>query len=358
MKKLLENKLFMICIGSVLFLIIIFIVAILIISNKDKSIKDEDLVIAAKKYYEKNPALLPKENYDSTTIALSVLIGNGFISSEKEGASCPSYVMVTNMNKTYEYTPFIKCNTSVTPGTITTLMSKITSNMTNSGSGFYNENGSFLFKGENPNNYVKFGNSLWRIIGLDKNNSIKLIYSDIYIDYNEWDNRYNKDIQKNAGINDFISNENARIKEYLDTFFSTERNLKNFTAKDILKTVKFDTCIGKADISTGNMNLCENTVTSRISAITIDDYVKASLDESCTFDNTINCTNYNFLNSNGWTVTALNSNSYQAYVINSEKGLVAYDTYIRSAIRPVIALKNDVACVSGIGTQSDPYVIE
>lgn len=356
MKKLLENKLFIVCISAILLIILIVIIALAIINGKNKTLTEQDLSIAAQSYYQKNPTLLPKENYDSTTVTLSTLVTNGLISSSKDGSTCPSYVMVTNMNGTYTYTPFIKCNTNNTNNT-TSLVSKLTVGITNTGSGFYNDNGKFIFKGENPNNYVRFGESLWRIIGLDENNNIKMIYSDIYVDYNEWDNRYNKDINEDKGINDFIGNEKSRLKEYLDSFFSNEYNIEKYTATRITRTTKFNTCIGKVDINTQNINTCSEIYNSRISTITIDDYINASLDNSCNINNTINCRNYNFLNLDGWTINANSSNSYQAYFIDQDKGLYPVDTYIRAAIRPVIALKNDVTYISGSGTQLDPYMI-
>ena len=356
MKDLLENKMFKIFIGAIILVILIITIVGILVSGKGKTISAENLSSAAKAYYEKNPALLPKENYDSTTVPLSTLISMGYISSDKEGATCPSYVMVTNMNGTYSYTPFIKCNNSSTNNT-TSLMSKLTASMTKTGSGFYNVDGKYIFRGENPNNYVSFGNALWRIIGLDENNNIKMIYSDIYVDYNEWDNRYNKDIGKDRGINDYISNESSRLKEYLNSFFITNTSGKNFTATQISRMVKFNTCIGKADLSTGNINICDEKTTERVSTLTIEDYMSASLDESCSINETINCRNYNFLNASGWTITAYSGNTYQAYFIDKNKGIYPSDTYIRAAVKPVIALKNDVTYAKGSGTYNDPYMI-
>lgn len=355
MKNLLENKMFKVFIGMILLIIIIIVIAIVLISGQNKTLTEQDLINGATSYYQKNPTLLPKENYDSVSVQLSALVSGGYISSEKEGSSCPSYVMVTNMNGTYSYTPFIKCNTD--NSSVTSLMSKITSSLTTNGSGLYNDNGKYIFKGENPNNYVRFGESLWRIIGLDEFNNIKMIYSDIYVDYYEWDNRYNKDVNQDKGINEFIGSEKSRLKEYLDSFFANQNNINKYTAARIARTAKFNTCIGKVDVSTGSINTCSETYNSRIATLTIDDYINASLDTLCSINNTINCRNYNFLNLDGWTINANSSNTYQAYFIDKDKGLYSIDTYIRGAVRPVIALKNDVTYVSGSGTQIDPYMI-
>ena len=166
------------------------------------------------------------------------------------------------MNGNYSYTPVLMCNNGTT--TNTTLVNKLVSNLVTTGSGLYNDNGKYLFKGENPNNYVQFGESKWRIIGLDENNNIKMIYSDLYVQYQAWDDRYNKDVDKQNGINEYVGNEKSRIKEYLDTFFTNENNIEKFNAARISKTTKFTTCTGKADLENGNINICSDTLTERI----------------------------------------------------------------------------------------------
>ena len=235
MKDILENKLFKVFIGIILLVILIIIIAIVLVNGKNKTLSEQELINGATLYYQKNPNLLPKENYDSASVQLSTLITNGLISSDKNTTTCPIYVMVTNMNGTYSYTPIMNCNQNSSSNI--SLVNKITSNIATTESGLYNVNGKYIFKGENPNNYVKFGESLWRIIGLDENNNIKMIYSDIYIDYYEWDNRYNKDVNEGGitdkGINDFLGNEKSRLKEYLDSFFTTQNNIEKFTASRI-----------------------------------------------------------------------------------------------------------------------------
>lgn len=354
MKDLLENKMFKVFAGVILLVVIIIVVAVIFASGKSKTLTTSELQAAAQNYYQKNPTQLPKENYDSVTIQLQTLVINGYISSNKT-TSCPSYVVVTNMNGTYSYTPFIKCTDDSTNNS-TTLMSKLTASMTTSGSGLYNLNGSYVFRGENPNNYVKFADSLWRVIGLDEFNNIKIIYSDIYVNYNEWDDRYNKDVDRDKGINNFLGNEKSRMKEFLDSYFALENNIEKFTAERIARTTKFNTCIDKIDLESNTIT-CTEKYNSRISTLTVSDYINASLDDSCSMSNSINCRNYNYLNLDGWTINAYNGNSYQAYYIDEDEGIYARDAYIRGAIRPVLALRNDVIYISGSGTQLDPYII-
>ena len=259
MKELLENKLFKVCFGAIILIILIIVIVMLIVNSKNKTITELNLSNAAKAYYQKNAALLPKENYDSINVSLATLIAEGYINGDSEGATCPSYVTVTNMNGNYSYTPFIMCNSGNMINT-TSLVNKIVSNQVTTGSGLYNDNGKYIFKGENPNNYVRFGESNWRIIGLDENNNIKMIYSDLYVQYQAWDDRYNKDVDKTNGINEYVSNEKSRIKEYLDNFFTNEANVEKYIGARVAKTTKHTVCIGKADIESGDINICNKTI--------------------------------------------------------------------------------------------------
>mgnify|MGYP003292783336 CR=1 FL=1 len=59
----------------------------------------------------------------------------------------------------------------------------------------------------------------------------------------------------------------------------------------------------------------------------------------------------------GWTINADSKNSYNVYYIDKDEGIQSTYAYIGKAIRPVIALKNDVIYVSGTGTQTDPFMI-
>lgn len=49
---------------------------------------------------------------------------------------------------------------------------------TESGTGLYKdiyEDGKCTYKGIDPNNYIIFNNEMWRIISIDKNNTVKII---------------------------------------------------------------------------------------------------------------------------------------------------------------------------------------
>lgn len=359
MDKLLENKLFRICLISIVVIILIMLLIAIFVGSGSKRITEIGLVNAAKRYYEKNEALLPKEKYNYTTLSLSTLISTGYVNPKLEGSNCPSYVTVTNMgNAVYDFNATLMCNENGKANV--SFVNKILTNMVSTGSGLYNYNNSYIFRGENPDNYVKLGNLKWRIIGVDESKNIKLIYSDIFdLQYLPWDDRYNKDADNLWGVNDYVGNEKSRLKEYLDSFLSYDVVGENFTGKILSLLTRHNVCIGKVNLESGNTNICSNTLSDQlVSTITINDYVNASLDKSCSLSNSINCQNYNFLNQYGWTINASSENTYSAYFIDDDEGLKTQYTSFGNAVRPVITLRNNVIYVTGSGTELDPYIIK
>ena len=169
-KKLWENKMMRIFIVAIIFVILIILIAILFL-GKTKKVDENVLLNAAKKYYTTNSSLLPQNEFDSTTVSLATLVSSGYINSDSEGANCNSYVTVIKMNGTYQYAPIVNCNTS--QNNLPTLISKITTGLTTTGEGMHSYNGKYIYRGQNPNNYVLFGGKKWRILGIDANNNIK-----------------------------------------------------------------------------------------------------------------------------------------------------------------------------------------
>ena len=356
MKDLLENKLIRITIGALVVIILIILIIALFVGRGTKTVTEKSLISAAQAYYKANSSLLPKNNYDSSSVSLATLVSTGYI-SENMDTTCPATVTVVNVNGEYHYSSTFVCDNKGVK--TSTLVSKLIANRVTNGSGLYYKDGEYIYRGENPNNYVRFGESLWRIIGLDTNGNIKMIYNDLYLEYQPWDDRYNKDVQGQKGINEYFSNEKSRIKEYLDNFFTADINIDKFTPARISRTTTHSACVGKLELDKNILNSCSKTLDNqRFSAITVKDYINASLDPNCSINNTVTCQNYNYLNLTGWTANAYGGNTYSAYYIDQDEGIQLSDAFISRAIRPIIALKKDVLYHSGTGTQTDPFMIK
>lgn len=357
-KKLWNNKMMRTFILAIIGIILLIIIVVIFIGKGSKDITESNLINAAKRYASNTKNVLPTSEYDSRIITLASLVANGYLDGDSEGASCSSYVVVVKVKNNYEYTPHIKCNNESDSKLLT---NKILSSMTPSGAGLYKFNDNYIYRGDNPNNYVLLGNKKWRIIGFDNLNNIRIIYGDTAPDYQEWDDRYNIDVDKDNGINEYNL---SRVKDYLDNYINTydetnENDEVIFTSLVKSKLAKSTICVGKVNLDNNNTDSCslklDNVLTSMV---TVNDYMNASLDPLCSATNTKNCQNYNFLNKSGWTISAYSEDTYKVYYIDESNGLKLANSYIRKAVRPVITLRSDTIYVSGTGSENDPYKVK
>lgn len=355
LKKLMENKMFKIFTFAIIGIILLIIIISIVSSGGSSSVSEKTLTSAATKYIRDNSSVAPQNNYGTTTVTLSTLISNGYISSNASGASCSSYVTVSRYNDEFFYTPHIKCNND---GDSILLKDKLLKTLVTTGSGLYFENGEYQYKGENPNNYLTVNGVKWRILGIDENNNIKLIYNDYNYEYVVWDDRYNSDTDEQSGINDYSL---SRLKEYLDKYLNTMLDKENemFPSTVKVRLATFTQCISKINLENQSIDACNETLDNQlVGMITAEDYISTSLDESCGLDNLKNCQNYNFLNKSSWTISGYSEDSVNVYYIDKYNGLRLGETYISRGVYPVIALKNDIIYVSGTGTENDPYTVK
>ena len=355
LKKMWENKMtrmYLLVAGG---LILLFLIVIIIASGGgSKVVTEKTLTNAAASYISNNPSLAPRNDYDSKSISIATLVSEGYISEKKEGSSCSSYVIVTKLDGEFYYTPYIKCNNE---NDTILLRTKLLSNVVTDGPGLYSYNNEYIYRGEVKNNYIKINRILWRVLGIDENNNIKLI-NDRFIDFTSWDDRYNSVLDEQDGINDYTL---SRIKERLSDYENEVNDEENkiFTNDIKSRMVKFNQCYESIDLSNITSSTCNNYVENQLfGIIRVQDYINASLDSNCSYTATKNCQNYNFLNKSSWTVSAYSGNNYEVYYIDDTDGIMLKKAYSASAVYPVITLRNDIIYVSGTGTETDPYVIK
>lgn len=170
----------------------------------------------------------------------------------------------------------------------------------------YNDNNTYICKGNVTNNYVKFNNLTWRIIKINNDSSITLI------------------------LDDYI---NMLPKNLVNTFF---KNLENNLDTNYLTKTKV--CI---DTYTNNEITCNKTNKDNyITLLSVYDYIN-SLDDEKTFitkDNEIMWLYNNLNHTNGNNISTSNENNF-------------YE------IRPVVTLKPDTTYKSGDGNIDSPYII-
>lgn len=269
------------------------------------------------------------------------------------------------------------------------------------------------FKGSTPNNYIKFNNEIWRIVGVFKVTNmenetldlVKIVREDSLGQYS-WDSSVNA-TNKGNGENDWskadlmqeLNNDylslnhnsddtttwyngakNAQTavynysnnikKEYQSLIESVVWNIGAWNSSDILLT-KFnsktnidDGMYGKergTKVYSAKALTRPTTWTGKIGLIYPTDYAFASEDAKCTKLNVANCTNLNYLSksSNYWTITHNNGNATNVWNTQSSKAMTtsvasnAYDVY------PSLYLKADTKILrsKGDGTEDSPYII-
>lgn len=334
--------------------------------------KAEKLIITAvDNYYKKNPAMLPSEdgNYN---LSYSVLVEGEYIKPLNEiledGDSCTIQISVNKKDLIYSYIPYLNCTDKYQ--TIE-LYKKILSDneVVTTGSGLYQDNeGNYYFRGKVKNNYVHFGNiddgsetepRIWRIIGIDSNNNIKLRSTQPTETKNSWDNRYNAQEKSYIGYNDF---ENSIIKERLTELYNENEIL---TDEEKTKLVPSQLCIGARtleDTSIDGKTECSTLSIDEYYFGTIlpYEYMRASLDENCTGMKNNSCTNFNYLSDSQkieWTVTKDASTNYSVYKFDGNRFESDKAKQVR-VLYLVVNLNEYSFYKSGDGSEEKPYIIK
>lgn len=352
--------------GIVAGIIIIFIIIIALISscNRNKKFTLEEmeskLITLSKRYYEKNKSSLPKDG-EEASLTTGYFISNGNFKSLTltSGKTCTGEIVVSNNNGYYLYTPKLSCGSDIKAITLSEKLTEPT-NVLTTGEGLYSYGSSYIYRGENINNYLMLNDKLWRIVKVDSDKSVRVIEVK-KSDSSYWDNRYNLDKKSNTGINDFVANNiNSRIKNKLEDLYNNELKFNEETKAYF---VKHDLCIGKRseneNVNDGSIE-CSETIKDQVfGLIQANEYFLASLDQNCVGMTSISCTNYNYLarlDSATWTLTADEDTSYKAYRL--DYGISIANTSNISGVAIVAHLSKNTLYKSGTGTLDDPYTVK
>ena len=229
-----------------------------------------------------------------------------------------------------------------------------------SGDGLYKdeyEEGRFIFKGGNPNNYITFNNETagWRIISIEPDKTIKLIKISS-IGNQAWNTTVSIDWAGPATLNTYLNN----------IYYN---NQLNETAQS--QIISHDFSIGA--VLYENNNIIEqinmensNKWKGKIALPTISEYIRTNLNKS-------GCGTYNLIQNNQnyctytgwmdtdyyeWSLTPFQATASNAATFILGKNIAySYTTATNIAVRPTIYLSSEIT-LSGSGTISDPYTIK
>ena len=263
----------------------------------------------------------------------------------------------------------------------------------------------YYFAGQVTNNYVKFANKYWRIVRINEDNSVRLIYagtsaSDAATFINT-SQAYNSSYNNSAYVGymytasqQYGTGTNSSIKTVIDNWYTSnlssysgyisktaiycnDRTVAsgytwsatgrtfNYAARERLYTNKTPTftCSNANDRFTASTSTGNGKLTYPIGLITADEISYAG-----GVYGTNNTSYYIVQNASSgasywWTMSPSSWNGNYAFVFyvggSSNTGrLNSGHVYGKGGVRPVISLKSCVLASGGDGTASDPYTVE
>lgn len=278
---------------------------------------------------------------------------------------------------------------------------KLKESVVTSGSGLYQdmyETNKYIYRGENPNNYIMFNNQLWRIISIEDDDTIKIMKDEsigkmAFDEMGARNNANNTFCQTSMLYCNVWAGVLGEYKGYYKCGTLTEDStLNRYLNSEYLSTL---TDINYIDTHSFNVAGCSKdtiiedvinkekriTWNGKIGLITVSEYMKASLNKKCksvliSKEMPYPCKDDNFLfkNQSYRVITPLQgiewemTESYYVWYI-SRFGSIGDQTtcdecdvgYGQSSdeleIFPVLYLKPDIS-LRGSGTETNPYIIK
>lgn len=241
----------------------------------------------------------------------------------------------------------------------------------------------YYYAGANPDNFIIFAGSCYRILSVQENGNIKAIFSG-YIKGNTC-----KDVQLGYTVietsifgknNNFLDEENnlrLTLEEYVSKGNAIKKIIinknefnklasENWYIGSVARDIKDLETIVKAEINQKDEKELI-TFNGKIGLISVSDFIKASSSEECVNMKSANnnpdypCRENNFLYEEGypyWTINALSNSSMKAWVVSGLGSLIPYDTDNESVyIRPAILIRGSNHII-GKGTVNNPYIVK
>lgn len=367
LKKL--DKKFLVIAGCLIILPIILIIFLAIIQScgnrKLTYDKYENKMLSAAEKYFKAKDSIPTKEGDTKTVKLETLVEESYIKSTEKllsDDSCSGSVTVRRNGSLIEqngegflnYTYTLNCSDYKT----NTLKEMIMNDITTSGDGVYEQNGMYIYKGEEPKNYISLNGKIYRILSVDSEGFAKLIKEESGDSEQSWDTKYNTETNMSTGKNIYADSNILKklLKDYNNPKIISDKVKKVIVSKDV--------CITPRDINDNSFYSdkdCSLKLEKQaVSLINITDFASASRDTECVNIYSKSCRNYNYLykmSLNTWTLTPVSGNSYQAYYLQISN--VDYgDTNIYNGYNLVIYIDINEKIKSGDGSQKSPYTIK
>ncbi len=255
---------------------------------------------------------------------------------------------------------------------------------------------SYYWRGAVRNNYVNFARFCWRIVRINGDGSIRLIYDgttchangtstaeSIAVASTTYNTSYNQSnyvgwtyegtsqrtlsgtasnakTQLESWYNSNIGNNSAYTAKIANGRFCNDRNVASGYTWSIKPVnhfyyASYDRSGSKSASSVTPTLSCPtgDVYTLKIGAITMDEVVMAGGKW-----NTANSTYYLYNGNHYWTMSPYIYPDAAVFAVNSDASLDYWRVNHAWGLRPVINLRSDVTFSSGNGTQSNPYIVQ
>ena len=226
---------------------------------------------------------------------------------------------------------------------------------TTTGDGLYKdayEEGRYIYRGKNVNNYITFNNEVWRIVSIEPDKTIKIMRN-ASIGDRAWDDTNSNNWSRPATLNTYLNG------SYLT-------GTLNATAQG--QIVPKDWSIGAVtynDTSLSSSIEDENSKkwNGKVALVTASEYIRSNSNQSSCGNmnqvyNSTTCKNttWMYINDYWWTLSP-RANSNNVFYVYSDGRVLSRANYTNSVVRPAVYLSSGVQIVSGDGSQNNPYQI-
>lgn len=332
---------------------------------------EKNLKNAAVRYFNKNKDKLPLISGEYKTITSDELISGGYLKSltvSKLNKTCKGNVKVYQQSKNmYQYITYVDCgDVNYSSKTLGKEVMKQNIETSNTKDGLYNMasiskassskttlTSGYIFRGEDPNNYVKIHSTLYRIIKIDMEGDL-LITPNTYGILSSYDDRHNSFTSKTSGKNDYTR---SLLKKNLED--NLERNKANSPLLYV-NLVEKNFCVGQRmprDVGKDGKYECKTIDNNKVAALAAYEYMAASLDKNCLMTTSVECQNYNFLSKhNTWLSTPSVKASNLAFYVS--KTIKEEECNRMMNVLPVYAISKNTVISGGSGSKLDPYVVK
>ena len=310
-----------------------------VIRNSKESAYNEQvgvIIKAAKSWSVDNASKLPDDG-SVYRLSISTLVDEGYISNDEVKDPRNSSKNLTG-NVEIKYDSSIKQftykyvdNTSNSDEISMASLAKTITNNSKKKDILLADGG--IYKGDNPDNYLKLNGKLWRILSNNNDGSIKIISNDETTKIS-WDTQGNTNF------------DTSTIKTYLNnTFYTSLSSVSEFKKSNFCLAYNANDCLQKENINVG--------------LLTTEDYLNASNNLNCITGVEEACSKGNYLSAfsikSGPEYT-LNTTNDGVYVIDG--GTIGIKKSTESLnVRPVLTIDKTAKVIGGTGSKDNPYII-